>query len=903
MVTILFRKKCYILSLSVLFFCAFIQSLQAQSINGKTFMGPDMRINPTSMVPLQLGAALPAMVDTVKAPPIPTIINDPVLAVTKMQIAIPSPQILNAPILGNGALGASIGNGTIDSLVVRGMPSLTNMVSPPISNGAPGGPIMQNPALILMSHNPLPAILQPVMGMMGPDMVLPGPLPGIQKPIMQLSSPMIGMSWPMEVGTGNPLMGNPAMNMHNPLMSPAGPALMVPQSPSLISAPLQNISPLPPSPPPDVAPPSPAAVASGLLVPPAPSPPGGPGGSCVFCHGDLQQMTDLGYPQFYFDPLILRRETGMPARCDDCHLGNPDDFTLDGAHVGVLGLLVMKGTFRDIVRRKDVTGLDYEKVQSIQFIRQSNTDDPRYRLQVQSPFHMLLWHDRNLSTASWNPDISMQTCGRCHPAQVAEFNTTEMGLVQNMSQYIPWIAPPVAGLPGTHLNVAPQSCGLWTEQTIPPNNDQFTDINRLLYNNTSTRIADQFLDPFFPETSTDPLTKLQSLANQKNCNKCHPSCLDCHYVPFEENIPAAMGPGVKPAGTHTVTKRPLPSNCMGIGRGQFCHGGATERRRGDGYLKGGFAHVPPPDLWTPDTHVYLDTPDIHYNGDFNPANATCVDCHGPLPGMGGPPPVHGDMERNPEPDRCAVCHPAVVAAYLTGTHRNLTCGACHTPKIVGYGFNFWAPGTRFGITPNPLDRHSRYAVNAMTPTLLIDENGMWAPYHVEPHITTHIDPLYLLVDAYISPRLLWRNQPDIGIIRQHPSKDGVAITGSYHGPLFGRDEGQVMTWLNVDKIAHSITSRFSALPPKNCIDCHTPDGTQRINVSFGWNDNPALVYEGLSMGTYDIIVDGLGIRIENLISGTPSVALDPMRGIWSVPGSYIIPPVTGPSIGHPIGIL
>jgi hypothetical protein len=343
-------------------------------------------------------------------------------------------------------------------------------------------------------------------------------------------------------------------------------------------------------------------------------------------------------------------------------------------------------------------------------------------------------------------------------------------------------------------------------------------------------------------------------------------------------------------------------NCMGMGRGQFCHAGPIDRRRGDGYLKGAFAHIAPVDLRTADTQTYLNTPDIHYNGDLLPENATCVDCHGPLMGA-GPPGIHGDMNRNPEPDRCAVCHPATVAAYLAGTHRNLTCGACHTPKIVGYAFNFWSPGSRFGISPNPLDRHARYAVNAMTPVLLIDENGMWAPYHVVPHISTHIDPLYLLIDNYLSPRILWRNQPDIGIIRQHPSKDGVANTGSYNGPLFGRDEGQVMLWLNIDKMAHNITSMISALPPKTCIDCHTPNGTQRIPVSFGWNADPALIYEDLFMGTFEIVADGLGLRIENLTSGTPSVALDPMRGKWGVPGSYIIPPPIGPAVGHPSGVI
>ncbi|MGA1840940.1 MAG: hypothetical protein ACMUIU_09965 [bacterium] len=711
-----------------------------------------------------------------------------------------------------------------------------------------------------------------------------------------------------------PMMGmpNPMMEMPRPMMEMYYPKMSIPSPIKTIPTPLVNlpiISPLPQIP--QILPtPTPTTTLTRVAAVP-------PVDSCTFCHGDLLRMTSLGFPEFYIDPALAAAETGMPATCVDCHLGNPADSTVDGAHVGLLRLLVMRNQYRDIVRRKDVVGLEYDLIRSIESIRASNTNDPRFRLRVQSPFHMLLWHDRNQTTASWNPDISLQTCGRCHPAEVAEFSTTEMGLVQTMSQYIPWIVPPGPGVLGTHLSVAPQSCGLWTAATansdplttIINTNDIFTENNRLLYNSTSTRIADQLLDPIYPETSGDPLTTLQALSNQKNCNKCHPGCLDCHYAPFEENIPAAMGPGVKPAGTHTIAGRPLVMNCMGMGRGQFCHGGAIERRRGAGYIKGAFALVPPPELWPAETQTYLNTPDIHYNGDFLTQNATCVDCHAQLAMGGGPPgaAIHGNMNRNPEPDRCAVCHPATVAAYLAGNHRNLTCGACHTPKIVGYAFNLWSPGSRFGVSPSPLDRHASYSVNAMTPMLLIDENGMWAPYHVVPHISTHIDPLYLLVDNYLSPRVLWRNQPDIGIIRQHLSKDGVAVTGSYNGPLFGRDEGQVMVWLNIDKVAHNNTSMISALPPRTCIDCHTPDGTQRIHASFGWNDNPALMYQDLYMGSFDIVADGLGLRIENLIgstiNATPSTALDPMRGKWGVPGSYMIPPAIGPAVGHPNGII
>ncbi|MGA1839372.1 MAG: hypothetical protein ACMUIU_02000 [bacterium] len=633
------------------------------------------------------------------------------------------------------------------------------------------------------------------------------------------------------------------------------------------------------------------------------------GNSCRACHGDLKKMTDLGYPQFYFDWTQVNAETGMSASCEDCHLGSPKDFTLEGAHKGLLGLLVMKGIYRDVVRRKDVAGDDYGKVRSLKSIRESNSDDPRYRLRVQSPFHMLLWHDKNQETSAWNPEIAMKTCGRCHARQVAEFVTTEMGLNLTMSQYDPWIVPPQPEEPGTHLKIAPQSCGLWTELAVKPDNETFTETNRELYNSTSTKITPQFEDPVYPETSNDPLTKLQSLANTKNCIKCHPGCLDCHFVPFAEDIPGRMGIK-KPAGTHTFTQRPLLSNCMGGGRGQFCHGGPIDRRRGDGYLKGGFAHVPRVENRTEDTKAYLDTPDIHYNGDKNPSNAICVDCHGPLPGRkdygligGDPDAIHGNMDRSPEPERCAVCHPKQVAGHHIGNHKNLTCGACHTVKVAGYAFNFWAPGTRFGITPNPLDRHERYAVNAMNPVLLKDEDGVWTPYHVVPHISTHIDPDYLDVNDYLSPRILWRNQPDIGVYRQHRANDCVAVTGSYFGPDYGRDEGQVMVWLNIDKMAHSITHKESDIPPRTCKNCHASEGSQRIKVSFAWNADPALVYEGLYKGSFEIVADENGLRIENLDGykqdGTPSNAFDPMKGKWSVPGNYIIPQISGPATGHP----
>ena len=65
----------------------------------------------------------------------------------------------------------------------------------------------------------------------------------------------------------------------------------------------------------------------------------------------------------------------------------------------------------------------------------------------------------------------------------------------------------------------------------------------------------------------------------------------------------------------------------------------------------------------------------------------------------------------------------------------------------------------------------------MTPVLLKDESGKWTPYHAVPHISTHIDPTSVKIADVISPRILWRNQPDIGINRREKLEDGRVILG------------------------------------------------------------------------------------------------------------------------------
>ena len=575
--------------------------------------------------------------------------------------------------------------------------------------------------------------------------------------------------------------------------------------------------------------------------------------TCLQCHSDAKRMKDFGYPEFTMTRDDVEKQTGMPATCEMCHQGNPNDNTVEGSHKGVLGLSVVMKKGAISIPRRELKGEDRESIKSLRpkgdfagnalFPRVMGKDG---KLALNPRISVIQWHDKDINTIAFNPGIAEKTCGTCHPEEVKSYMKTEMGLTLTMRQYVTWFSP-----------AGPQSCGLWTAGKTKPDNDHFTLRNMEEYNTVSTA----------------PLDREQAFSNQRNCNICHAGCLDCHYTPF--NKEAGDGRG-KPneAGVHTFSFKPPVLSCMGGGRAQICHAGPLERRRGDGFMKGGFAKKAVADPGDLNSKRYSDTPDAHYA-----AGITCVDCHR------GNHKTHnmGDRIRDPEPAQCARCHKHEVSAHSKGVHKYLSCEACHTPLVAGYAFNFWAPGKRFGMN-TPLDRHQFYNVNAMAPVLLRNKNGQWDPYHIVPHISADVKKEYVR----LSGRLLFRSRPDVNMVRQYPSDDAFAVTGVYES---GGGEGTVMAWLNIDKVAHAITKS------RTCDSCHgadgtQADGTQRVTVDYKWMAKPEAAYKNVLSGHYAVVADKKGLRIED-ISGadgkTVPEGLRPLIGKWDLRGDFSIP--------------
>lgn len=572
--------------------------------------------------------------------------------------------------------------------------------------------------------------------------------------------------------------------------------------------------------------------------------------TCIQCHGDAVKMKELGYPEFAMTPDDVKRQSGMSVSCEQCHQGNPGDSTVEGAHKGILGLSVVMKKGSVAIPRRELQGEDRESVRAIRpkgdfagnalFPRITGKDGkPGLNPRVIAT----QWHDKDIPTVAFNPGIAEKTCGTCHEQAVKTYVKTEMGLVLTESRYATW-----TGTTGPH------SCGLWTAETTKPDNNAFTGGNMDAYNAVSTARINQD----------------QAFSNQRNCNVCHAGCLDCHYAPFDKEAKNAAGKPLE-QGVHTFSFKPTTLSCMGGGRAQICHAGPLERRRGDGFMKGNFAKKAVADPQNENSRKYIETPDSHFA-----KGVACVDCHKQNHATHN----MGDHVRNPEPRQCADCHEQAVADNKKGIHRNLSCEACHTPLVVGYAFNFWAPGKRFGME-TPLDRHQFYNVNAMQPVLLKNKNGQWNPYHIVPHITTNVKK----EEVKLFRKLLFRNSPDVDIKRQHPSNDAFAITGIYEG---SKEEGTVMAWLNLDKVAHATTKA------RACESCHGTGGAQNVSVDYKWMEKPEAAYKDVLSGSYTIAADKKGLRIEKLAGNDPKSVpegLRPLAGKWNLKGDFSLPDV------------
>jgi hypothetical protein len=395
--------------------------------------------------------------------------------------------------------------------------------------------------------------------------------------------------------------------------------------------------------------------------------------SCLACHGNLKKMRTMGYPEYYVaGDHVVAQETAMvysgsnifPPRCSACHLGDPVDFTIEGAHKGLLSALVMKNKERVIKKRSQLTKGEQKQLQGLipkgvwdNSMKPKYWDEGKKEWKDDPSLYFILWHDHNADTGAYNPLTAKRTCGYCHLHETSSFAASPMGAGEfkkgerenvTQPQYIHWLS-------GT----GPHSCGIWVGKLAEPDLARFDDENRHLSNRVMTK----------------EITRKMMAVTQRNCNKCHVGCLDCHYYPgtnapmkapeepSKEGLDNIYGDPQKTyGGAHRMLRYPTVQSCMGGAKGYACHSGPLERRRGDGYVRGSLA-MPP---W--DKEAARRYKDIHYVRGLQ-----CTDCHRPDFEKNG----HGAFVRDPSHRTCKKCHPLQVKAWKNGEHKKVRCESCH----------------------------------------------------------------------------------------------------------------------------------------------------------------------------------------------------------------------------------
>ncbi len=394
---------------------------------------------------------------------------------------------------------------------------------------------------------------------------------------------------------------------------------------------------------------------------------------CVKCHSDRQKLERLGYPGLYVTQAMVERQSHHPnVTCRDCHLGNGRTDNMKKAHKGMLKALFISAAGRLIPRRDVLAGpLVPSGVDRIRGLLPKIEYDGK--LYPNPEVRNILWQDRNPVTFNFDPSIARKTCGRpsCHPDQLKQFLTTDMGTNHRQRTMKSWLEP-----------YGPQNCGP-SFADLPP--EKVLKGSGFDYKNTKMIAAEMDV----------PFTRRQARAKQRFCNVCHPGCLDCHYTPSVKN------------GVHSFSRVPPAVSCAGYGRGtSICHPGAMQSRRGETYIGGDYS-IPTGEK-----------PDIHFTKGLQ-----CVDCH-----MMGPRGM-GDMMRKAT---CKDCHIEAEEALARSVHKDMDCASCHISELRGYQITIWGPGMAGG-KPNPFKKYSLYYGIQSPPIIMKDQRGIWMPVKVWPH--------------------------------------------------------------------------------------------------------------------------------------------------------------------------
>jgi hypothetical protein len=275
-------------------------------------------------------------------------------------------------------------------------------------------------------------------------------------------------------------------------------------------------------------------------------------------------MKELGFPHFAMRESEVRAQTGMPAGCAQCHLGDAGARQKERAHQGLARLqIVRKQALAADISTPRKYPLQYGTNPANKLFVAVDRDGRKTR---DGSAVAIQWHDKRADSLTQSFDTLRRTCGACHPRELEEFAKSAMGTNAKQRQYRGWTDP----------RRGPHNCGAWFEGNLEAIQ-------------ANTRV------PISPESHR---------INQRACNTCHVGCLDCHFDPRPAD-PRRPGDGA-----HTFVKTPPSLSCYGNGRGAVCHAGPEERRRGAGYFGGSFSF---PEGSEPDVHLA--------------ANVGCLDCH------------------------------------------------------------------------------------------------------------------------------------------------------------------------------------------------------------------------------------------------------------------------------------
>ena len=547
------------------------------------------------------------------------------------------------------------------------------------------------------------------------------------------------------------------------------------------------------------------------LLLPAPAGSAGSADSCLGCHADPAKMARLGFPHFTVTPAEVERQSGMNAGCSDCHLGNPAETERDRAHQGMgrLQLVRKKGTRVETAQRElplEIGGSPMTRLKQQVKKDGKGVVDPSVAL--------ILYQDKRRDNLSQDFGIMEKTCGSCHAKEFAEFAKSNMARNAKQSRYGSW----------TDKERGPHNCGVW-------------------FDGNHDKIAANTAVPFSRE---------QSALNQRSCNTCHVGCLDCHYDP------QAKDPAHPKLGMHTFNRMPKPESCYGGGRGQICHAGPEERRRGAGYFGKSYAS---PEGMEPDVHQ------AH--------KVTCLDCHGSSttdPGLG-----HASIKRQA---RCDGCHEKVMKSHRQSLHKNLSCEACHIRNVSGYQGTFWGPGKLAGMD-TPYFKYKDYYGIMKEPILIRDQKGRWIA--VKPF------PMAVLNqrESGLEPGLHWRWPASLPDLQR--TDDAWGYVGLFDGLP---ENNKALLWIQMDKQSHKYGKS------RACASCHElPGGEQRQQVSWDYSDMGALPFSG----SHTVAAGSRGISIREMKSEKIEVSdgyrlssLAPwyyLKDTWSIGGDFSLPPL------------